>query len=284
MEYHQNQFTDFSFLIFNEKKQLIGLFPANITQNQVHSHQGLSYGGLIVEANTRTSTFIEMFNALMNHFHTMNIKEVYVKNIPNFYCTQSADEIDYLAYIHNAHLYRRDFCSVINLQSNFAISTTIERKVKKAITNGITIEESTDFQSFWNQLLIPNLHQKYGVAPVHSIDEIQYLKDKFPNNIRLFIAKQNTSMLAGTVIFQTPQVAHAQYISGIASLNHLNGLELLFHHLIKNVFAQTKYFDFGISNEQNGRVINQGLLFWKESFGARSTTQSFYKFNLPQRI
>ncbi|NBU80236.1 MAG: GNAT family N-acetyltransferase, partial [Flavobacteriaceae bacterium] len=37
------------------------------------------------------------------------------------------------------------------------------------------------------------------------------------------------------------------------------------------------FFDFGISHEQNGKKINQGLLFWKETFGAKTTIQNFYE-------
>ena len=47
--------------------------------------------------------------------------------------------------------------------------------------------------------------------------------------------------------------------------------------LLKEVFFKKDYFDFGISNENQGRNINQGLLSWKESFGARTMVQNFYE-------
>ena len=47
-----------------------------------------------------------------------------------------------------------------------------------------------------------------------------------------------------------------------------------------NVFKNKNYFDFGISNENQGRNINEGLLYWKESFGARSITQDFYEVEI----
>jgi hypothetical protein len=37
------------------------------------------------------------------------------------------------------------------------------------------------------------------------------------------------------------------------------------------------YFDFGISNESQGTKINEGLLFWRESFGAKTVVQNFYE-------
>jgi hypothetical protein len=44
-----------------------------------------------------------------------------------------------------------------------------------------------------------------------------------------------------------------------------------------DVFKEYDYFDFGSSNENNGRQINAGLLFWKESFGAKTVIQNFYQ-------
>ena len=43
--------------------------------------------------------------------------------------------------------------------------------------------------------------------------------------------------------------------------------------------VKKKYFDFGISNEKQGKHINKGLNFWKEGFGARTITQDFYRIN-----
>jgi lipid II:glycine glycyltransferase (peptidoglycan interpeptide bridge formation enzyme) len=49
--------------------------------------------------------------------------------------------------------------------------------------------------------------------------------------------------------------------------------------LIKEDFKDYDYFDFGISNEENGRKTNMGLLYWKEGFGARGVSQDFYKIS-----
>ena len=37
------------------------------------------------------------------------------------------------------------------------------------------------------------------------------------------------------------------------------------------------FFDFGISNENQGRKLNQGLSYWKESFGAGTVVHDFYE-------
>ena len=59
--------------------------------------------------------------------------------------------------------------------------------------------------------------------------------------------------------------------------NELGSLDYLYHYLITEVFSDKNYFDFGPSHEENGMKINSGILFWKESFGAKTTIQSYYE-------
>ena len=124
--------------------------------------------------------------------------------------------------------------------------------------------------------MIPNLATKHEVKPVHSLQEITYLKKMFPDNIRQFNVYNGTTIVAGTTVFINKNVVHPQYISGNDDKNELGSLDYLYHHLITAVFADKSFFDFGISNENSGKNINQGLLFWKESFGAKTVSQRFY--------
>jgi hypothetical protein len=47
--------------------------------------------------------------------------------------------------------------------------------------------------------------------------------------------------------------------------------------LISETFKNKRFFDFGISNENQGRKLNNGLSYWKESFGASTIIQDFYE-------
>ena len=84
-------------------------------------------------------------------------------------------------------------------------------------------------------------------------------------------------IIAGTTVFESDFVAHSQYISADDSKNTTGSLDFLHNRLITYTFRNKKYFDFGISNENQGQNINQGLLFWKEGFGARTIVQNFYE-------
>ena len=68
---------------------------------------------------------------------------------------------------------------------------------------------------------------KHGTQPVHSIKELEYLKSKFPENIRLLVAKKGEKMLAGILIFVFESVAHTQYISVSSEGAKIGALDLL---------------------------------------------------------
>ena len=278
MEYHKDRFDDFSLMIFKDDK-LVAVFPANIRKNEVFSHEGLTYGGLVVLKKLRTTDYYSIFRELLFYLYNANINYFYLKEIPFFYNSIPNDEWKHLAYITNAELYRRDLCSVINLKKDFTISKSIIRDAKMGGKHIDLFERTTNFKEFWEELLIPEMFAKYQTKPVHSLNEMVLLSEMFPENIQLYCAFKDEKIIAGTVLFIFDDVVHVQYISGLQRYRKLGILDFIFHELINNKFKDFSYFDFGISNEQNGKKTNKGLLFWKESFGARGISQDFYKFS-----
>jgi hypothetical protein len=276
MEYHKDRFQDFSLLIF-EGQILVALLPANKVDNVLHSHHGLTYGGLVINTKAKLTNVVAIFKAVLAYLNNNNVATLCIKTIPHIYNKVPAEELEYALFVANAKLVRRDAMAVI--ESAFAIKVASNRMegVKKGIANDLTVTESDDFEGFWQQVLEPNLLAKHEAKPVHTLNEILKLKALFPNNIKLYTVVYNNKIAAGTVIFETDTVAHAQYISAKADKGETGSLDFLYHHLITKVYADKKYFDFGISNEQQGRKLNRGLAFWKESFGARTVVHNFYE-------
>lgn len=64
MEYHADRFEDFSLLVFEDEK-IKALFPANRVESTFYSHQGLTYGGLLIESKTKMSIFIQLFREIL---------------------------------------------------------------------------------------------------------------------------------------------------------------------------------------------------------------------------
>jgi hypothetical protein len=276
MEYHKERFEDFSLMVFKDEK-LIALLPANKNNNEVNSHQGLTYGGLVISKNIKFDHVLEAFKAVLKFLQENHINTLILKQLPSIYTLLPSEEINYLMFVLDAKLFRRDTMSVIDLNEKLKISNIRNRGVKQAQKLHLTVKEESNFDSFWNEILIANLKERHNVKPIHSLEEITLLKKRFPKNIRQFNVYNKDKIVAGTTIFETETVAHSQYISGKSESNQLGGLDFLFLYLINDVYKNKKFFDFGISNENEGRQINRGLQYWKEGFGGRTVTQDFYK-------
>lgn len=276
MEYHQDRFQDFSLMVFDGNK-LISVLPANKVDDTIISHQGLTYGGFVVTEKIKLEQFLEIFKSVLQFLNAKQILKLDVKLIPSIYNAYFSEEIKYALFLTEAKLTRRDCLSVIDLTKPFSFSKDRKLCARRGEKNNLIIKEELNFELFWNTILIPNLEQKHQVKPVHSLEEIISLQQKFPNNIRHFNVYKEDELVAGTTVFITNTVAHPQYISGNEQKNELGSLDFLYNHLITEVFKDKAFFDFGISNENQGKNLNSGLQFWKETFGTRTIVQDFYE-------
>ncbi|TRX24618.1 GNAT family N-acetyltransferase [Flavobacterium franklandianum] len=276
MEYHSDRFQDYSLIVLDGEKW-VAVLPANVVGNEVFSHQGLTYGGLVYNEKLKLASVIAIFKSILSFLNANKMEKLQVKLLPSIYHQKPAEELNYALFLADAQLIRRDTLAVLDLSKKNSLSKLRKRSIQKGVSNDFEIKEVTDFEEFWNKILIPNLAQKYQAKPVHSLDEIIKLKGLFTGNIRQFNVYENGIIIAGTTIFETSNVAHCQYISGKEDKNELGGLDLLFQKLISETFKNKRFFDFGISNENQGRKLNGGLSYWKESFGASTIVHDFYE-------
>ena len=281
MEYHSNRFIDFSLLCYSKNK-LIASFPANIVNNTIYSHGGLTFGGLITNERMTTSLMLDLFTDILKFYYSEGIDKLIYKPIPYIYHKIPAQEDLYALFINNAKLIRRDVTTTILLKNSPKFQERRKRSIKKAKNEGLKVildNSNSAFIKYW-KILENNLLIKYNVKPVHSIDEIIFLKNRFPENIKMFLSYKDDNILAGVLVFENENIAHSQYISSNEDGRKYGALDLVFDYLINEYYINKKYFDFGISNEDEGRVLNKGLIAQKEGFGARAVVQDFYEINL----
>ena len=184
MDYHSARYHDHSLMIY-DRGRLVALFPANETvDGRLISHEGLTYGGLIVDRKTITDTVINAFSTLEKYLITARFQVVIYKAVPRIYHDIPSEEDLYvLTQICKARLIGRDLSSVVELRSRIRFTELRRRGTQKAQAAGISIAESDDIDTFW-QILDNNLIRKYGVHPVHSASELRLLKHRFPSQIR----------------------------------------------------------------------------------------------------
>lgn len=278
MDYHSDRFRDSSWMAY-QKGKLRAILPANIDDaGTLHSHQGLTYGGWITPmGHLDGEDLLEIFGRALEVWSKEGIRELDYKRMPYIYCRTPADEDLYALFRLGAVRTGCGLSSAINLREGVGFNQMQRRHLRKSQTLPFTISEEANVAPFM-ELLNACLQERHGVDPVHSCEEMQMLRNRFLDNIRVFVLRMDGAETpqAGVCVYDTGIVAHSQYIATTPQARELNLLTPLFHHLITDVFADRPYFDFGISTEDNGRYLNTGLLRQKFSYGGTGVTYDRY--------
>lgn len=278
IEYHGDRFGDYS-LMFYIDDDLVALMPGHITGKVYHSHQGLTYGGLIMSPKTTASNVLTIFEYLTVTLRHQGIKQIVYKAIPHIYHRIPSEEDLYALFRYNAVLSERNISSTILLPNKLQYSDSRKNGLKKAEKNRLTVQRSDNFSCFW-KILEDNLSSKYDKIPVHSLAEISYLKEKFPDHIHLFIAvTPDAEILGGCLIFEMENIVHAQYTAATEEGKSEGAIDLLIDYIIR-AYSHKTYFDYGTSTEDNGIFLNENLIYQKEGFGARATVYDIYTIDL----
>ncbi|HEF9450997.1 TPA: GNAT family N-acetyltransferase, partial [Campylobacter coli] len=258
MDYHSDRFMDNS-LMFYEDEKLIALLPCNVVENILYSHQGLTFGGFIVDENMKQGKMLECFEVLKEYMKENNFKKLIYKSIPYIYHKIPAQEDLYALFRNKAELFRVDCSTTIDLQNVLKMSDLRKRCIKKAQKNKVEITSSEDFNIF---LILLNsvLQKQHGVNAVHSVEELKLLYSRFPQNIKLFVAKFNGEIIAATLVFIYENLVHTQYLAANEKAREIGALDLLIKTLMDEFAKSKKYFDFGISTENGGEFLNHGLI------------------------
>jgi Acetyltransferase (GNAT) domain len=278
MEYHSDRFEDASLIVLRGSK-VLALFAANRTDEIVCSHAGLTYGGLVTDATITLPIMLEVFTEVVRALRASGVGRLLYKTIPYIYHRLPAEEDRYALFMAEARLWRRDVLTVVPRGRSAGVQERRNRGARKASSLGLHVETSADWAQFW-PMLTANLHSRHQTAPVHTLDEMGKLSARFPDNIHLHVARDQDELLAGAVIYESENVAHLQYIASTESGRRCGALDLLLLELLNTVYAAKAFFDFGISNEHDGRVLNRGLIDQKEGFGARVVAHDFYELTL----
>lgn len=279
MDYHADRFDDNSFMFYHKGK-LKAVLPANVAGDTLYSHQGLTYGGLLLDKKATVEDVLECFDSLNSWLRKNGISKVVYKALPWIYQQYPSQEDLYaLTWKCKAQLISRDISSTIVIDNKLKFAESRKSGIRKALSLNIEVGESNDVDGFWH-VLEDNLGNRYNAKPVHTSSEMKLLMSRFPNNIKLYVAKMNGEIVGGTLIYVTPQVVHTQYISASVEGKKHGALDLLFDYIINKVYANCRYFDFGKSTEQGGAYLNEPLIFQKEGFGGRGVCYDWYQWEL----
>jgi len=138
---------------------------------------------------------------------------------------------------------------------------------------------SEDATAFW-PILEGALSERHSTHPTHTLAQFQRLQACCPGEVRLLAAFEGTKMIAG-IAFVTlhDDSLYTLYIAQDFAFQHLRPLPLLMHELLKLAVSEHRtVVHFGISTEDAGKTVNDGLFFFKESFGGQSVRHESWQY------
>jgi hypothetical protein len=277
MDYHADRFTDAS-LVVSEDGAPVAAVPASRHDDEVVSHGGLTFGGLLSGPELTAARAVDALDAVLAALRADGVRSLRVKPVPHIYHRAPAEEELYALHVHGARLVSRQVSAAVPAGAPIAYSSERRRAVRKGAQADLVLGPDDGLEEYIG-LVAAILADRHGAAPVHSAAELRLLADRFPEEIRLFTARGSGDLLAGVLVFETERVAHAQYIAASDAGRDLRAQDALFDWLLRERYATKPWFDFGTSHERDGS-LNVGLLRNKEGFGARAVVQDQYVIEL----
>lgn len=279
MDYHADRFHDCSLMAYYGGN-LYAVLPSHVSGFTFFSHKGLTYGGWVINDKMTASLMLSLFDYVIDFLRNMGMNKWIYAPIPYIYFKYPSEEDLYALFRCGANLVERKVSTVIPSYLARPFSTLRKRKVNHARRAGLLIRHTEDYGSFW-KVLTDNLRERHQASPVHSLDEILLLKNRFPSNIRLYcVYNTQGCIIAGTVLYLTDNVVHVQYIGSTQEGRDVGAVDFIFHHLIHETYNQIPYFDMGTSVEDGGHFLNEGLIFQKEGFGGRAVVYDTYEIKI----
>jgi len=272
-------------IVEDDDGSILGVLPAALApQNPrwVVSHPGITYGGLLHAGKLKGEQMILALEMVCQNYAAAGYETLTYKAVPYIYHRPPASDDLYALFRLRAVRFRCDLSCAIDLQHRGAVSSRRIRSLEKARKQGVTVREGVELASLFWPILAENLARKHGLKPVHSLEEILLLHSRFPESIAFVVAFVGDQAVAGTTLYETDIVSHAQYIGSSELGQATAALDATFDYCITRALAKgRRYFDFGVSTVEDGNVLNTGLNNFKSEFGGGGVTHEFYRINLP---
>ncbi|HEY8776031.1 MAG TPA: GNAT family N-acetyltransferase [Gaiellaceae bacterium] len=285
--HHGHRFAERSLMLRDSRSRLVGVFPAATDptdERRVVSHPGITYGGVVHRGPLGGAAMVHTIAQIRDHYARQGFRTLRYKAVPDIYHRRpSADDVYALANL-GARLYRCDLSCAIDLADRPRPSERRRRGERKALAQGVEVDaNSAHLEEFW-AVLEENLATRHSARPTHSVGEMQLLLAHFPDSIELVTARADGVVVAGVVLFKTDRVVHAQYIGSTEAGRVAFALDAVFEACVRGAMtAGARFFDFGISTEAEGRVLNAGLHKFKSEFGGGGVVHLFYELDSTSR-
>lgn len=279
MDYHSDRFKDHS-LLFYVGNHLHSVLPAHEVGEIFCSHRGLTYGGLLMDEDVTTADVVHLFEELNDYLRKMGFLKVLYRAIPWIYHRLPSEEDLYAMFWKcGARLQQRMSGTVIFLDAHLRWRKDHRRRLKQAQMADIQVKRDASLAEFW-PVLNDNLQKKFQAQSVHTLQEIELLKSRFPDKIIQYSAYLDGRIIGGITFYVMGHVLHGQYSGTTDEGKRLGAMEAIYDQVMYHDYQHMRYLDFGTSNEQGGLVLNEGLIAHKEGYGGRTVMYDTYEWTL----
>ena len=280
--------TDDHSLMFYKKNQLVALFPSIAYEKEgeriLHSHLRSTYGGILYKTCLAVADLESVLVLLTDYARKNQFSRVIIRpSFSIYHCTLAA-ELDYLLWKNGFQIISRELELAIDLSFDLEeiLDDSTRRSIRKAAKCGVVVEETENYASYW-EVLERNLQSRYGKKPVHSLEQINLLRNLVgTKNVRLFCAMVSGKIVGGILTFAAnDRVLHAQYIASDLEFQDYRPLNAVIHFVSAKAKSEKfKYFNLGMVSEPGGLDFNYGLSRFKEGFGARGVLRETMQLSL----
>ena len=284
LNYHPaDRFTDASFAL-EKSGTIVAYFPGVAKEQTFISHAGTTFGGPIIAKSFYSGSRLLEILKEADQFLADRFKNIRFKITPAIFAEESPDLLEYtLEHIgYTRHTELSSYCALQTdadpLENCDKECRRIFKKSENADIRFGNLEKAEDFEQFYRFLEISK--SKHNVHPVHTLQELYDLKDKrVPEHIRFRGIWDGDTLVAAMMLFlfEKTKTIHAQYIAPNPDYEKFQPTIALYIRVMREAALEGyQKISWGISTENGGEVLNESLLRFKESLGAKACVNAFY--------
>lgn len=282
LSYHGAKFEEYHLGIF-KGEELFGMLPLAIVENEnekvLKSPYGASYGGFVFKAILNYSDSKEIVEKFIELTKDLNINSIVITPSLAIYHESYSDTFIFALLELGFKCINSDITSIVTLREDNKLSfnTRAKRVLKKVDKKFISINYDAPIDDFY--ILIDKTFHKHGVNPTHSKENVEYLKNLFPDKINFPIAYYENKPVAAIGEFEiNNKVLMSFYICQDDEYKSHNLQTYLIQNLLDNAFLKKySFYDFGTSSVN--MIARENIFSFKEGLGATGHFRNTYRLD-----
>jgi Acetyltransferase (GNAT) domain len=241
---------------------------------------GASYGGVVAKRDLSLAQASDYADSLLDHLRAEGVDRLVVTPAPGLNHEHATDYVEFFLLKAGAVCTRFELTSYIHVQEEplDGFRHAAVKAIRKAQANDVRVEENDRLEEFY-EILAAN-RRKYDATPTHSLDELRWLRKRFPDDIRLFMAYREGVAIGGSLVYRVnPRVLLDFYWAHVDEFQGLRPVSLLVHEIARWAHGEgIRTFDFG--TQTIDMVPVEGGTRFKETFGALGVFRRTYQIDL----